>query len=79
MDIAPCPICGALYGFHDEEPHNEANARIPAELKRPSNTAVRADRREERRAAYEEYKRSRAEGRDTVESLARALIPGIPR
>jgi hypothetical protein len=26
----PCPTCNALYGFHDDGPHREAQARIPS-------------------------------------------------
>ena len=43
-----CPVCHAPDGFHDEAPHSAAREAIPAELKRPSNSALRR----EARAAY---------------------------
>src|SRR5688500_3025922 len=43
-----CPVCRAPDGFHDEAPHSAAREAIPAELRRPSNSAVRR----EQRAAY---------------------------
>lgn len=41
----PCPVCEAPDGFHDEAPHSAAREAIPAELRRPSNSAVRRERR----------------------------------
>jgi hypothetical protein len=47
----PCPICAAPYGFHDDEPHERAAARVylfaPV---RQSNSAVRRERRRVRSA-----------------------------
>lgn len=40
-----CPVCHAPDGFHDEAPHSAACEAIPDELKRPSNSAVRRERR----------------------------------
>lgn len=40
-----CPVCHAPDGFHDEDPHSVARAAIPTELKRPSNSAMRRERR----------------------------------
>jgi hypothetical protein len=46
-----CPVCGAPDGFHDEAPHAAARAAIPPELVRPSNSALRRERRAEEHAA----------------------------
>lgn len=45
MRNRPCPVCSAPDGFHDEGPHSAAREAIPAELRRPSNSAVRRERR----------------------------------
>lgn len=45
MAPAPCPVCGAPDGFHDEAPHDAAAARIPARLMRRSNSALRRERK----------------------------------
>jgi hypothetical protein len=45
MHPSDCPVCGAPDGFHDEAPHSAAREAIPAELRRPSNSAVRRERR----------------------------------
>lgn len=41
---APCPTCGAPYGFHDDEPHAVAVQRIPAHLMLPTSSAIKAAR-----------------------------------
>lgn len=48
MQSRPCPVCSAPDGFHDEGPHSAAREAIPARLRRPSNSAVRRERRAER-------------------------------
>lgn len=42
---APCPVCRAPYGFHDEAGHRAASARIPASLVRVSNSEIRRQRK----------------------------------
>jgi hypothetical protein len=58
MSEAPCPTCGAPYGFHDDGPHAEAQARIPAHLMLPTATQERESRRTTRREAFAEYLRN---------------------
>lgn len=41
---APCPVCGAPYGFHDDRPHAAAVQRIPAHLMLPTSSAIKAAR-----------------------------------
>jgi hypothetical protein len=40
-----CPTCQATGGFHEDGPHRAERDRIPAHLKRPSNTAARREQR----------------------------------
>lgn len=54
MTCKPCPVCGAPYGFHDEEPHAEAAARIPRELILPTSTS---EKEAARQAKHENYLR----------------------
>ena len=44
----PCPVCHLPDGFHEDEaagPHSAARDRIPAHLKRHSNTVLRREGR----------------------------------
>jgi len=64
---APCPTCRAPYGFHDDGPHAEAAARIPAELRLPPNSIAREERG---RAKHEAYLAWLASQETTTESEA---------
>lgn len=46
---APCPICKAPYGFHDDEPHD---TRLPGWCRIPTAKQRRAARNAEKAAAY---------------------------
>lgn len=56
MTPTPCPVCAAPYGFHDDGPHAEVAARIPAHLLKPPNSVNREVERQRRVAEYEAWK-----------------------
>ncbi len=86
MQNLPCPVCSAPDGFHDEAPHSAAREAIPARLRRPSNSALRrerraeehlaemmdADRREDR--ALQRRFMEGADGRKLLADMAAALL-----
>lgn len=79
MRPSPCPVCNAPDGFHDEDPHSAARAAIPAELKRPSNSAVRRERRAGTVDGIRPHLPRTPEELKLMEDMARALLtPDAP-
>jgi hypothetical protein len=68
MTIQPCPICGAPYGFHDDQPHAEAQSRVASHLLIPTATEQREERQATRREAFAEYLRAAPTKQEKVDA-----------
>jgi hypothetical protein len=56
VSVAPCPVCAAPHGFHDDGPH--ARVVVPAALVRPGRSVSRAEDKARRHEANQAYLRS---------------------
>lgn len=59
--MSPCPVCGDRGGFHLDEPHEAAVARIPARLMQRTARSKREEARASRRANHDAYRAALAQ------------------